>query len=151
MEKWMGSAVSQLVQPWMGVQHSGRGGFRLFGHLGAQSQFLNRFIQLNHVIRTGSNQLEGSHNDETQHFQSKKHLTVKVSMRCTCSINQSIKRRLSLWNFDWVGLLDSYRTICFYGGGAKVTEHRETNTVQRKWGEMKQHSEWNSGKPFVQS
>ena len=25
-------------------------------------------------------------------------------------------------NFDLIGLLDSYRTICFYGGGAKVTE-----------------------------
>ena len=29
-------------------------------------------------------------------------------------------------NFDLIGLLDSYRTICFYGGGAKVTEHRGT-------------------------
>ena len=49
-------------------------------------------------------------------------------------LNQSIKRRLSLqtfgwlidwkWvNFDLIGLLDSYRMICFYGGGANVTEH----------------------------
>ena len=29
-------------------------------------------------------------------------------------------------NFDLIGLLDSYRTICFYGGGAKVIEHRGT-------------------------
>ena len=28
--------------------------------------------------------------------------------------------------FDLTGLLDSYHTICFYGGGAKVTEHRGT-------------------------
>ena len=51
--------------------------------------------------------------------------------------NQSIKPRLSLWtlgwlidwrkvNFDLIGLLDSYRTICFYGGGAKVTWLRGT-------------------------
>ena len=26
-------------------------------------------------------------------------------------------------NFNLIGLLDSYRPICFYGGGAKVTEH----------------------------
>ena len=52
-----------------------------------------------------------------------------------CELNQSIKRGLSLWtfrsidwlidwrkvNFDLIGLLD---LICFYGGGAKVTEHR---------------------------
>ena len=29
-------------------------------------------------------------------------------------------------NFDLIDLLNSYRTICFYGGGAKVTEHRGT-------------------------
>ena len=26
-------------------------------------------------------------------------------------------------NFDLIGLLDTYRPICFYGGGAKVTQH----------------------------
>ena len=41
-------------------------------------------------------------------------------------LNQSIKRRLSLQAFGLIGLLNSYRTICFYGGGAKVTEHRGT-------------------------
>ena len=29
-------------------------------------------------------------------------------------------------NFDLIGLLDSYRTICFYGGGAKVTQRDNT-------------------------
>ena len=29
-------------------------------------------------------------------------------------------------NFDLIGLLDSYRLICFYGGGAKMTEHSGT-------------------------
>ena len=29
-------------------------------------------------------------------------------------------------NFDLIGLLDSYHTICFSGGGATVTEHRRT-------------------------
>ena len=27
-------------------------------------------------------------------------------------------------NFDLIGLVNSYRPICFYGSGAKVTEHR---------------------------
>ena len=27
-------------------------------------------------------------------------------------------------NFDLIGLLDSYRPICFYGGGAKVNQHK---------------------------
>ena len=31
-----------------------------------------------------------------------------------------------LVNFDLIGLLDSYHTICLYGGGAEVTEHRGT-------------------------
>ena len=46
------------------------------------------------------------------------------------SINQSIKGSPFGWlldwrwvNFDLIGLLDSYRPICFYGGGAKVTRH----------------------------
>ena len=32
----------------------------------------------------------------------------------------------SVWSQILIGLLDSYRTVCCYGGGAKVTEHRGT-------------------------
>ena len=42
-------------------------------------------------------------------------------------------------NLDLIGLLDSHRTICFYGGGAKVAEHRGTaeyiNIIRRGCGD----------------
>ena len=37
-------------------------------------------------------------------------------------------------NFDLIGLLDSYCTICFYGGGTKVTKHR--GTIQYSTGHL---------------
>ena len=56
--------------------------------------------------------------------------TPRVIFPEMCKINQSIKRIPLNWlldwrkvNFDLIGLLDSYRTICFYGGGAEVTQH----------------------------
>ena len=48
-----------------------------------------------------------------------------------CKINQSsVDFHCEPYDhFDLIGLVDSYRPICFYGGGAKVTQRNGDNTV----------------------
>ena len=48
----------------------------------------------------------------------------QFSRKCAKSINQAQTFIVNLYNhFDLIGLLDSHHTICFYGGGAKVTQN----------------------------
>ena len=48
----------------------------------------------------------------------------QFSWKCAKSINQAWTVIVNLYNhFDLIGLLESYRPICFYEGGAKVTQH----------------------------
>ena len=51
----------------------------------------------------------------------------QFSRICAKSINQAYNFIVNLFNHcDLIGLLDSYRPICFYGGGAKVTQYYGT-------------------------
>ena len=48
----------------------------------------------------------------------------QFSRKCAKSIDQAQTFMVNLYNhFGLIGLLDSHRPICFYGGGAKVTQH----------------------------
>ena len=52
-------------------------------------------------------------------------------------------------NFDLIGLLDSYRTICFYGGGAKVTQ--QNGMIQQCLGLCGNHQKMIFGVMFFSS